>query len=256
MNQSDASAQSDGQPRYAQLYETLRDRITRGDYPVGAFLPTEAELCTAFGVSRYTVREALRRLSDAGYLRRRQGSGSEVISARPQQQYVHAMRSLDGLFQYATDTCLTFDDMGMEVPGPAHADDLQGAADRPWLALRGIRTGAEEGGEPICATLVFVNADFADIAEDLPGGGGAIYRKLEDRFGVSVADVEQEIRALPMPDEAGKALACPRGAWAVRVLRRYRDADGRLLLASVNYHPADRFFYAMHLQREQGRNWS
>jgi GntR family transcriptional regulator len=249
------SLEKDAQPRYAQLSETLRQRIVEGVYPVGAFLPTEAELCASFGISRHTVREALRRLSEAGYLRRRQGSGSEVISAQPQRQYVHAMRSLDGLFQYASDTSFRIDSMETELPGPDHADDLQGGADQPWLVLRGIRSAAH-GGEPICATLVFVNADFAGLREVLPGDGGAIYRKLEDRFGVSVADVEQEIRALPMPPDAGRALACRRGAWAVRVVRRYRDADRRLLLASVNFHPADRFFYAMHLQRDAGRGWT
>jgi GntR family transcriptional regulator len=254
VNQNDDRFGNDAQPRYAQLSEMLRERIVQGVYPVGAFLPTEAELCASFGISRHTVREALRRLSEAGYLRRRQGSGSEVISAQPQQQYVHAMRSLDGLFQYATDTSFRIDSMDMEVPGPEHAEDLQGAAAQPWLVLRGMRSAAR-GGEPICATLVFVNADFAGLRDVLPGEGGAIYRKLEDRFGVSVADVEQEIRAMPMPPDSGKALACRKGVWAIRVLRRYRDSSRRLLLASVNFHPADRFFYAMHLQREQGRGW-
>lgn len=238
--------------RHARLRETLRRRIEDGIYPEGSFLPTEAELCAEFGVSRYTVREALRRLTEAGYLQRRQGSGSAVISARPRGQFVHAMSSLSSLFQYAADTTFAIHGVELAPPGPQHAEDLRGQQDRPWLVLRGLRSETPSGA-PICASTVFVHADFAALAAELPGLEGAIYRAIEQRFGVEVADVEQEIRALPMPPEAARALGSPRGAYAVRVLRRYLDAEGRLLIASVNFHPAERFFYAMHLRREPER---
>ena len=52
---------SDG-PLYLQVVRALKDEIVSGVYPVGSQLPTEEELCERFSVSRYTVREALRRL--------------------------------------------------------------------------------------------------------------------------------------------------------------------------------------------------
>ena len=50
--------------RYLQVARTLRKEIVDGVYPVGSQLPTEQQLCERFEVSRYTVREALRRLRD------------------------------------------------------------------------------------------------------------------------------------------------------------------------------------------------
>lgn len=44
----------------------------------GERLPTEAELCERYGVSRITVRSALRSLQEAGYINVRQGYGSTV----------------------------------------------------------------------------------------------------------------------------------------------------------------------------------
>lgn len=252
MSLPDDPAEARRELRHARLREILRARIESGTYPLGSFLPTEAELCAEFGVSRYTVREALRRLTEAGYLQRRQGSGSEVIESRPRRQFVHAMRSLESLFQYAADTTFAIRSLELATPGAAHADDLLGQHELPWLILRGLRSESE-GGRPICASTVFLHADFAALGADLPHHRGAIYALLEARFGIGVADVEQQIRALPMPAEAGRDLGSGRGAWAVRVLRRYRSADGRLLLASVNHHPAERFFYAMHLRREPGQ---
>lgn len=251
MNRPEQVDDAETQPRYAQLREVLRARIEAGEYAVGAFLPTEAELCAEFGVSRYTVREALRRLSEAGYVQRRQGAGSEVLAARPKQQYVHAMNSLETLFQYASDTDFRIDEAVVETPGPDHAADLDERADEPWLSIRGLRSQGPNA-KPICASHVFVDAAYASVLEDLPSSGFAIHRKLEERFGAVVTEVEQEIRSQRMPETAAAALGCRRGSWAVRVLRRYRDAGGRLLLASVNHHPADRFFYAMRLTRETG----
>src|SRR5262249_18254501 len=50
--------------RYLQVARTLRKEIVDGVYPVGSQLPTEHELCERFAVSRYTIREALRRLRE------------------------------------------------------------------------------------------------------------------------------------------------------------------------------------------------
>ena len=50
-------------PAYAQVASQLRDLIVTGQLHTGDQLPTEAELATVFGVSRSTVREALRSLS-------------------------------------------------------------------------------------------------------------------------------------------------------------------------------------------------
>jgi DNA-binding GntR family transcriptional regulator len=63
--------------------------------------------------------------------------------------------------------------------------------------------------------------------------------------------VEQEISAMPITPQAARALGVSRKIWAVRVVRRYLDSSGELILVSVNDHPGDRFSYTMQLQRDQ-----
>jgi DNA-binding GntR family transcriptional regulator len=235
-------------PRYALLSDILRGRIETGRHPVGSFLPTEAELCAEFGVSRHTVREALRLLTEARMIQRRQGSGSQVIATQPHEGYVHAMRSLAELFQYAADTRLRLSDMTMGHPGDDYIAELGMLAHDDWLIVRGLRH--EQDGVPICAVTVFINRAFAAIGPDLAQLPGAIYPHIEARFGVEVALVEQDIRVTTIPPEAATALHQKARSPVVRVARRYLDADGRILLASVNLHPADRFFYSMRLRRE------
>lgn len=57
----------------------LDELILNGAVGPGELMPTEAELCARYAVSRITVRSALRSLSDAGYIDVRQGRGSTVL---------------------------------------------------------------------------------------------------------------------------------------------------------------------------------
>jgi len=56
----------------------LEELITSGEWPVGFRVPPEQELVTALGVSRNTVREAVRALVHAGLLDPRPGDGTYV----------------------------------------------------------------------------------------------------------------------------------------------------------------------------------
>ncbi|MCU1667318.1 MAG: hypothetical protein JWP40_245 [Blastococcus sp.] len=61
----------------------LKSLISSGDYPVGSRLPNEKDLAKQLGVGRSSMREAVRTLEAAGYLRSAHGSGVFVISDRP-----------------------------------------------------------------------------------------------------------------------------------------------------------------------------
>lgn len=56
--------------------DQLRQKIESGEIPVGTKLPSERVLCTELGISRVSLREALRVLQATGYVDSRQGSGT------------------------------------------------------------------------------------------------------------------------------------------------------------------------------------
>ena len=58
--------------------EAIGDRLAEGVWPVGSRIPTEPELAELLGISRNTVREAVRVLLFAGLLEVRQGDGTYV----------------------------------------------------------------------------------------------------------------------------------------------------------------------------------
>ena len=69
-------------PMYVQLANVLRDRIRRGEIPVGRRLPSQSELEAETGgaVSRRTLKSALEVLADEGLVQGVQGKGVFVIA--------------------------------------------------------------------------------------------------------------------------------------------------------------------------------
>ena len=70
-------------PYYAQLADMLRDHIARVGWRPGEALPSEAELCGYFSLSRTVVRQALRELAAEGLITTERGRGSFVAERTP-----------------------------------------------------------------------------------------------------------------------------------------------------------------------------
>ena len=66
------------QPLYVQIKDVIKQRILDGDYDVHERLPSESEMMKVFGVSRITVRQALRDLHTEGLVFSVQGKGTFV----------------------------------------------------------------------------------------------------------------------------------------------------------------------------------
>jgi GntR family transcriptional regulator len=68
-------------PRYIAIYHELKVAILSQKYPVGSFLPPEADLIRQYAVSRTTIRKAVGLLRDEQLVSVQQGRGTEIISS-------------------------------------------------------------------------------------------------------------------------------------------------------------------------------
>ena len=66
------------EPLYYQIREDIREKINGNEYPPNSMIPSEAELCEIYGVSRVTVRRAVLSLVQEGILTRGKGKGTFV----------------------------------------------------------------------------------------------------------------------------------------------------------------------------------
>ncbi|MFF5077227.1 FadR/GntR family transcriptional regulator [Actinoplanes sp. NPDC000266] len=79
-------------PLVAQVAERVRGRISSGEWGVGTKLPGEHKLAPLLGVSRPTLREAMRILAGAGLVESRQGAGVFVVAAEPRVNWAVQLR--------------------------------------------------------------------------------------------------------------------------------------------------------------------
>ncbi len=66
------------QKLHEQVFESIKDMVKAGTYKKGDFLPSENALVEMLGVSRVTVRQALKKLAEVGIIETRKGKGSIV----------------------------------------------------------------------------------------------------------------------------------------------------------------------------------
>lgn len=67
---------------YKQLKDILIERITKGVYPKGSFLPTEIQLEEEFKLSKITIRKAVELLAQEGWVEKKAGIGTTILENR------------------------------------------------------------------------------------------------------------------------------------------------------------------------------
>jgi len=242
-------------PRYRELGNQLMADIADGVHPVGSFLPPELELCRKYRISRFTAREALRQLLEAGLVRRRQGSGTEVIAVPGESRFVQEVGSLQDLTQYAHTTEFRVFYTGEVALNRLLARQFKAKAGEEWFFAAGVRVDRGRDGEaarPICVTRVYLNPCLKGIQDHLRTRESPIYALIEKVFGHRLARVEQHISAVSLDRDDAASLDDRRGAPALRTLRLYYDEGGRVLEGTESIHPGDRFAYTMDLRRGPG----
>lgn len=232
-----------------RVADALKAEIAAGTYEVGRKLPTEFELCSRYGVSRSTVRQALAELEAVGIARRRQGSGTTVVARAPALRYSLSVATEADIARYASETAFEISDFAVAVSSVDSRRLRLGAPDQ-WLAWRGLRR-AVHGGPPLGVGTVYVTHDYADAVQDAgPGSHSAIFDRISAAFGVVVTSIEQQISATVLDQDEAARLETAEGAPALAIVRRY-VAGQRLIEVAETVYPSDRFSYTLRLDRDR-----
>jgi DNA-binding GntR family transcriptional regulator len=237
--------------RYLQVARTLRKEIVDGVYPVGSQLPTEQQLCERFAVSRYTVREALRRLRDDNLVESRPRAGTLVVPRPATNSYAQDVMSINDLLAFATGAPFTIESNAMVTIDDDLAARTGLKVGSEWLAVRGYRR-ADGSQAPVCKTEYYINRAFAAVGRMLQRHSGPIFPLIEDLFGVSVVEVRQEIAAVMVTPEMAELLQIETGSAALEMQRTYITSDGEIAQVTVNTHPSTRYRHSMTMRRVKG----
>lgn len=238
-------------PLYLQIARALKEEIVAGVYPVGSQLPTEDELRERFSVSRYTVREALRRLREDNLVSSRQGAGTVVVPRHTAGEYAHDIMSINDLVSWSLGKRFAIETMEMVSIDEKLASRTGLASGDEWLAVLGF--GLEEGVTvPVCWAEYYIHRDFAAVGRLLPRHTGPIFPLIEDLFGQRIVEVHQEIAATLIGAALAGPLKVKTGTAALEVRRTYTMTHGGIAQVTISTHPASRFRHSMTMRRVNG----
>ena len=238
-------------PLYLQIARTLKRQIVDGIYPVGSQLPTEDALCERFSVSRFTVREALRRLREDNLVTSRPRAGTIVVPRPSGSSYAQDIMSINDLVSSAAGRRFVIDTAEMVLIDAELASSTGLASGEQWLAVRGF--GHMDGVDiPVCWAEYYINRDFAAVGRLLPHHAGPIFPLIEDLFGQRIVEVHQEIGATLISPALAQGLNVEAGTAALEVRRTYKTSDGQVAQVTISTHPAPRYRHSMTLRRVGG----
>lgn len=245
-DRSDRMDRSSALPLWAQLHAELITRIAAGDFAAG--FPGEHALSTTYGLSRHTVREALRHLRDEGVLIAERGRPTRLAQIPVIEQPLGALYSLfaaveaTGVSQHSV-----VRDLQIRTDA-AVARTLQMSPDAPLVYLERLRMAGEL---PLALDSAWLPAELAAPLLEADFTHTALYIELDTRCGLRLTGGREDITAVvPHPDQAELlGLDMPGAALAIRRLSCMNNRPVELRHTLIR---ADRFTVSAQFSPSQG----
>lgn len=217
---------------YRALAGLLRRRIVSGALAPNTRLPTERELSERHGVSRVTVRRALRLLTEEQLIRRLQGSGTYVMP-RPPRRIPLRIDYSASMAQHAPALRRTVTACRTEAADAALAADLNVPAGTEILVFERTDANAQT---PIACDNGFIPLACAEGLNDEELARVDFLEAWTQRRELPVGRCEQEIEAVAANADLARRLRVPRGTALLCSRERYYASSGRLLGLFVSYY--------------------
>jgi len=236
-------------PLYFQLKELLRQEIESGHWQPGQRIPSEAELCQAFDISRSVVRQALRELEYQGLLYREQGKGTFVAQPKISESL---MQDLSGFYEDMVTKGLTpLTKVLRQEIQPAHkkiANYLQIEPGDRVIVIERLRSVENE---PIVLVTTYLPYDICPdlINEDL--STQSLYALLEKKHGLELSHGRRTIEAVAANQYEAQLLGVEEGAPLVLLDSVSYLRDGRPIEYFHAVHRGDRSRFAVEVVRVQ-----
>ncbi|WP_134702581.1 GntR family transcriptional regulator [Ammoniphilus sp. YIM 78166] len=236
-------------PIYYQIEEGMKELIEQGSLKPGDLIPSERELCEAYGISRMTVRQAVNNLVNDGYLVRQQGRGTFVSKGKMEQ-------GLRGVTSFSEDMrargmvpstkLLHFGLIRAKKP---LAEKLGLSEEAPIYEVKRVRLA---DGIPMAYEISYLSASLlpgfsAEAAE------GSIYEYVENILQLKIGNAHQVLEASLARGSECEILELEQGAPVLLIQRKTYLTDGVPLEIVKSVYPGDRYKFVIDMQRTEPR---
>ncbi|MCL5950187.1 MAG: GntR family transcriptional regulator [Chloroflexi bacterium] len=221
--------------------ETLRQAIEVGSFPAGSQLPSEKELISRLGISRTTLREALRILEDERLIERRRGLGT-YVSERPILKDLSANFSISEMILAAGMTPgVSCAEVRIERASSNVAAGLRITEGTQVVLIDRVRTANDR---PVVWSLDFLPPTLLGPhgMERLRAGVQSIYEFLACEQ-VRIVHGVAELRPILATKEIAGKLEVKRCAPILCITQTDYSANNQPVLYSIEYHLPDTIIF-------------
>lgn len=229
-------------PLWAQVLADLRARLAQGEF--AERFPTDQQLVVRYGVSRQTVREAVRRLSEEGLLERERGRGTRV---RPFEQVGGSLESLYEQVEAQGAAQRSVVRAREVVHDAAVARRLGRPARARLVRIERLRLADEE---PLALDRAWLPQEVAEGLLDADLSRSGIYVELLRLCGVDVDGGRERIAPVIPGAVDRRSMRLPPGEAAFSI-ERLTTAHGTPVEWRQSLVRGDRFTIAFSLTRER-----
>jgi GntR family transcriptional regulator len=218
-------------PRYLQLADLMRQRISRGQWQPSQKLPSLEALVAEFGVARVTVRQAIDLLAREKLVSPQQGRGTFVTARPPDTRWLKVQTTLDELAQVYRDTrpeIVNIDESLTEAP----LRPQDGTPAERYVFMRRVHS---RDGRPYCAINIYL--DEAVFRRQPERFRNETVIPLLDSMGDGCIARASQVLTIGTADlQVAPLLQVPVNAPVAEVRRVFVDANGRVVyLGEVTY---------------------
>ena len=223
----------------------IADAIRGNRYPPGSQLPAEMELMQMLGVSRTTLREALRTLEEQGSITRRRGLGT-FVSERSIVKDLSINFGITEMIRQAGYTPKTIQcNVHREAASAKVAEHLEIAEGSPIFVVRRLRLATDT---PIvwsderlpAAILDDLNPNENELKDQ------SLYDYLEKHHGIRIYQGTAVLRPIPAPKDVAEKLQVPRTSTLLLISQTDSDETRRPIIFSEEYHLTDKITFLIH----------
>ncbi|RYC05924.1 GntR family transcriptional regulator [Nocardioides zhouii] len=239
-------------PYYEQLKQLLLAEIAHNDLKPGHLMPSEAEMCARYGVSRTVVRQAVGELVSEGILQRMRGKGTFVARPKLSEQFMEStvgfFEDMTGHGHSVTSTVLSVD--RIEVPDLVRERTGNTTATHctEIVRLRAV------DHEVVAFTKSYLNNDDPALLEHLRSvdlTSASLYQILEDSFGLRIESGHRSIEATAASSMMAKLLDVRPGEPLLYIESVGQTAQGTVAEFFRAWHRADRLKIEMDVVRSK-----
>ncbi|MRX70653.1 UTRA domain-containing protein [Bacillus lacus] len=230
---------SDNRHLYLQVIDKIKDDIHKGIYLEKQKLPSEFELSKTLGVSRATLREALRILEEENVIIRRHGVGTFINSKPLFSSGIEQLNSVTAMIENGSRVPGTIFLSSMETsPTEEDAKKFQCSPEQDMFVLERVRTANEE---PVVYCLDKIPRNL--LPQTFIHEQESLLELLEEEAGKYISYAVTEIEPIGYHEKISQVLECDPETSLLLLKQMHFDEYDQPVLYSLNYFKADKFSF-------------